>query len=91
MKYKEVEIKSVYKYIGFVKDEVNSDPNKKTIIIDIISISSGMIMGTISWYSPWRQYVWNTMHGYVFNSQCARDVVEFLENLNKAHRGTQYV
>ena len=87
MEYKGIEIKSVYKYIGFVKDEVNSDPKKKTIIIDILNISKGDILATISWYAPWRKYCLNTMHGMVFDPQCINEIGEFIANLNKAHKG----
>jgi len=86
MEYKEVEIKSKYKYIEFVVDMIISGIKKKTIVIEILSVSSGDRLGSIEWYSPWRQYCLLTMNHIVFNHQCLSDIMEFLTNINMIHK-----
>lgn len=84
MIYKGKEIKDEYKYIRFFKMLQNT--RKKTIDISVVSISEGYALAGISWYAPWRQYCLDTYAQNVFNSQCLKDITEFLDNLNKIHK-----
>lgn len=36
-------------------------------------------IGIISWYKPWKEYVFSSMPECVFNNSCLRDVLDFVE------------
>lgn len=60
------------------------NPGRKTKIISIINKSSDEEIGTIEWYSSWRQYCFMSgmMHyGTVWNNTCLADVVSVLNEL----------
>lgn len=41
-------------------------------------------IGIISWYKPWKRYVFSSMTGCVFDASCLRDVLDFMEDkINK--------
>jgi len=42
----------------------------KTEIWDVLSLSSGFILGKIRWYGPWRQYCFMPSGNSVFNRTC---------------------
>lgn len=42
-------------------------------------------IGIISWYKPWRQYVFSSQPHCVFNNSCLKDVIDFMET--EADRG----
>ena len=37
-------------------------------------------LGIISWYRPWKEYVFSSIPECVFNNSCLRDVLDFIEN-----------
>jgi hypothetical protein len=37
-------------------------------------------LGIISWYKPWKEYVFSSIPECVFNNSCLRDVLDFIEN-----------
>lgn len=37
-------------------------------------------LGLISFYKPWKQYVFSSQPECVFNNSCLRDVLDFIEN-----------
>lgn len=39
-------------------------------------------LAIISWYKPWRKYVFSTNLGIVFDLKCLTSITEFLEELN---------
>lgn len=41
--------------------------------------SKGQI-GIISFYKPWKEYVFSSQPECVFNNSCLRDVLDFIEN-----------
>ena len=52
----------------------------------VTSTSSGDRLGTVSWYGPWRQYVFEPMPDCVFNDGCLADITGFLSEVNAARR-----
>lgn len=36
-------------------------------------------LGIISWYKPWKEYVFSSQPDCVFNNSCLRDVLDFIE------------
>lgn len=37
-------------------------------------------IGIISWYKPWKKYVFSSMPECVFDTSCLKDVLDFMEN-----------
>lgn len=70
-------------YINFV-DRGKSESGK-TLRYEVTS-KDGNILGRISWYSPWRRYVINTIFNAIFDSTCLKEISEFLDKLNKEHK-----
>ncbi|HLG35555.1 MAG TPA: hypothetical protein VI757_11805 [Bacteroidia bacterium] len=42
--------------------------------------SKGQI-GILSFYKPWKEYVFSSKEDCVFNNTCMRDVLDFIENI----------
>lgn len=38
-------------------------------------------LGIISYYTPWKEYVFSSQPDCVFNNSCLRDVLDFIENV----------
>lgn len=53
----------------------------KTKRFEIISKSSGDILGRISWYSNWRQYTFSPSYPTVWNKDCLKDIQDFIQQL----------
>lgn len=61
----------------------------KTEIWNILSKSSGFILGKISWYGPWRQYCFLPSPNSVFNNSCMSDIQKFIKILMEDRRKAQ--
>ena len=44
---------------------------------------SKAIIGYVTWYRQWKQYVFEGREGCVFSASCLRDVADFLDQLEK--------
>jgi hypothetical protein len=53
----------------------------KTDVYDVLSKSSGTILGHIKWYGPWRQYCFMPSPYCVFNNGCMTDIINFINEL----------
>ena len=58
------------------------DAGRKTDRWVILSKSGGDELGTVSWYGPWRQYVFEPFEGCVFNCGCLESIENFLRAAN---------
>lgn len=47
----------------------------------IYNNKSGAQLGILSFYKPWKQYVFSSQPECVFNNSCLRDVLDFMESL----------
>lgn len=47
-------------------------------------------LGMISWYSPWRKYVFSPAPGTVFEEDCLRTIAEFVEAQTRQHKQPAY-
>jgi hypothetical protein len=59
---------------------VNEEMFEKHPVYRIINNKSGDQIGILSFYKPWKQYVFSSREECVFNNSCLRDVLDFLEN-----------
>lgn len=72
-------MKTKYRYINFEQDTM--DPQEWVLR----NSRSKDILGFVSYYKPWKQYVIEFPHSDdVFNNQCLKDIADFLEQLNKS-------
>lgn len=60
----------------------------KTEIWNIISKSSGFILGQIKWYGAWRQYCFWPSSQCVFNTGCMDDIQKMIKKLMDQRRIT---
>lgn len=65
------------KYLDFSK----VGDTGKTGVYRIASKSSGLTLGGISWYGPWRQYCFYANNETIFNRDCLHDIEDFLRQL----------
>ena len=72
------------KYLRF--EQVDTPPGRKTAVWNVISQSSGAILGTIRWHGPWRQYTLWPTNGTLYNVECLTDLADRLATCNRWHR-----
>lgn len=58
----------------------------KTRVVNVLSKSSGDLLGVIRWYTAWRQYCFYPQTDCVFNFSCLTDIATFAWNMNMAHK-----
>ena len=68
-----------YKYINI--KQVNDEVFENMPVYRIFNNKSGDQIGIISWYKPWKEYVFSSKEGCVFNNTCLADVINFMNNL----------
>jgi hypothetical protein len=59
---------------------------RKTKIIQVISKSSGISLGEIKWYGPWRQYCFYPGIYTIFNNGCMTDIIKKIDELMQARK-----
>lgn len=70
------------KWISF--QEVQTQ--KKTKTFTITANEGGQVLGEVKWYAPWRKYSFFPSQNTLFETQCLKDIVEFIENLHNERR-----
>ena len=50
----------------------------------IFNNKTNLQLGILSWYKPWRQYVFSSRDDCVFNDSCLRDVLDFMSGIKGA-------
>ena len=55
--------------------------NRKTDIFDVYSKDQNSILGTISWWGGWRQYIFAPNPNTIYERQCLKDISDFLNKL----------
>ena len=59
-------------------EELPQAEGRKTKRWSVIAKRSGMSLGVIAWYGPWRQYTFDPEAGTTFNVGCLNDIARFL-------------
>jgi len=62
---------------------------QKTKRWNVCSSKSDATLGTVKWFSRWRQYTFDPDLGTTFNSACLEDLVKFLTRVNDEHRAAR--
>lgn len=58
----------------------------KTVVYKVFTRSDNSLLGTIKWYSSWRQYCFFPLKHYVWNSVCLFDLYKFLCELKESRK-----
>jgi len=74
-------MKTRFKYIHF---EVGAR-NPSTTVWICHNTKYGDILGSVSWYGPWRQYCFFPEHGIVFSAGCMADIQAFIQEAMADH------
>ena len=72
-------MKQKYKYFTIQQDSHELFEGKP--VYRIYNNRSVGQIGIISYYKPWRQYVFSSSESCVFNTSCLRDIISFMEDL----------
>ena len=67
-----------YKYITI--KQINSEIFESKPVFRIFNNKSNSQLGILSYYKPWKQYVFSSQPNCVFNNSCLNDIIDFLEN-----------
>jgi hypothetical protein len=67
-----------YKYINI--KNINDESFENHLVYRIFNNRSGEQLGIISYYKPWKEYVFSSQPHCVFNNGCLKDVLDFIEN-----------
>lgn len=67
-----------YKFITI--RQVNDELFERHPVYRIFNNRSGKEIGMLSFYRPWRQYVFSSRENCVFNNGCLHDILDFMEN-----------
>ncbi len=76
------QITTQYKYIQF--ELVKQKP--KTLVYDILNSQSLDKIGTIKWYTNWRQYVFFPVDECIFSIGCLNDIIDFTKKVQNNHK-----
>ena len=68
-------LKLKYKYIHFQRDKQRQG--------EWVFRNNEELLGFVSYYKQWNQYVAEFLEDRVFNNQCLKDIADFLEQLNR--------
>lgn len=61
------------------------DRKPKTLVLHVIN-TNAQFLGKIGWFGAWRQYVYESEDGIIYNNGCLQDIAEVCTELNKAHK-----
>ena len=50
-----------------------------------------IILGEVSWWSPWRQYTFKPSSNTIWNKECLRTIAGFCESITEDHRSKKSV
>ena len=65
------------KWIKFILKE----QKLKTQVWNIVAKQDGFTLGYIAWFSRWRKYAFFPNNHMVFESDCLRDIITFMDKL----------
>ena len=68
-----------YKYIRFQK--IKMPTSRKTAIYSCLSNSDNTVLGTVKWFSRWRQFCFFPEPQTIFNRSCTADIIDFIDQL----------
>ena len=71
-----------YRFITIRQVETETFEDKP--VYRVFNNKSEAQLAILSWYKPWKQYVFSSHDGCVFNDSCLRDVLDFMSSIKGA-------
>ena len=68
-----------YKYISI--GQVNNEVFEGKPVFRVFNNRSKEQIAIISFYKPWKQYVFSSQLECVFNNSCLKDIINFIEKV----------
>lgn len=76
-----------YAYITIVEcDRSPSGKTRRWEVFEEGGVVGGVLLGHISWFGPWRRYVFRPCAETVYEQRCMRDIASFLESSTDSHK-----
>lgn len=76
----------------YVRAFIEQPKNRKTPIYELCNSKNELIkLGTIKYNCKWRKYCFYPIDETVFDSQCLRSIVDFMNTLNNERRYRKYL
>lgn len=72
-------------YLMFTSAGTSASGLTKTWNIENVDFP-GHALARISWYAPWRKYVFTPCPNTLWDAKCLTDVIAFLNHHNAAHK-----
>lgn len=69
----------VAKYENLMIEKIGQRPGHKTFEFLVTNKRTRATIGSITWYSQWRQYCFFPRPGTVWNRHCLIDILDFLK------------
>ena len=73
--------KEVKKYRFMTMWTNEAEIHEGNSVYRIANNKSGTQIGIISYYKPWKQYIFSSQPECVFNDACLRDILDFMDTL----------
>jgi hypothetical protein len=70
----------IQKYRFMIIKQMNGEVFEGHPVYRIYNKKTMTQLGIISWYKPWKEYVFSSQPECVFNNSCLSDVLDFIEN-----------
>ena len=67
------------KYKFMTIKQVNGELFEGKPVYRILNNKSGVQLGILSFYKPWKQYIFSSQPECVFNDSCLRDILDFMK------------
>lgn len=61
-------------------------PKSRKTDVWVLNAAEEVEIGYVAWNPPWRQYVFVPAAHTIYHDGCLRDIADFLERKNKAHK-----
>jgi hypothetical protein len=74
------------KWIRFIEQPGAQPASGKTKVWLVQAKDGDSDLGLVSWFGRWRGYAFSPHPHTVFERTCLRDIADFIEAQNKAHR-----
>jgi len=81
------EIVKACQYFDIIAEQFK--PGRKTQDFVIVNRNAKIVIGTIKWYGPWRQYCFYPVSDTVWSAGCLEGVFEFLNEVKQTRRNAQ--
>lgn len=72
------------KWIEFV--DAGCSASGKTRVWEVRVKEDGYHLGKVSWYAPWRKYIFHPTGSSIYEQDCLRDIADFIELQTKLHK-----